>query len=963
MTANLSKIGLGRDGGAYYIDDPAREATAAVHRDDYYTRDGGGVWRSTGGSIVRDGAVIDRATFQDLCAGIHPATGASAVRGAGAQHRAGWDLALACPKSLSLLWATGSSEQRAMIERMQAEAVQEALMLLDKEVLLEVRSGAGGHRRARATDLVIGQFRHYTSREGDPHLHVHNVIINVAGCADGKMRTLEPERLFDAQHLNGAAFRSALAQRLVTAGFRIRSAGRGQFEVAGSTAECLQAFSKRSVQIESIVDRSASAAQKQLATLQTRRSKIELPSPEALQQRWRDELAIFDIDPWRMIEEPARERDTGRAITADDRDQSFDPPEVAGSSPIAIAASMLFRTQSVITRTALLTEAFRNASLKGVGIDAVYAELSEVERRGGLVRLDCEQIGHHRVLPELGSAWTTPAIAACEARMLRATSRPAERTWIDPSNVETALAAAPHLSQEQREAVTLAANMDGVCLIEAGAGTGKTTLARVVVDAARASNLKVQALAPSWVAADEIARSIGIEAKAIAKWRHDLAQAPTPSLDADSLILVDEAGMVGTRDMEAILSTAAERQCKVVLLGDRRQLASVPGANALGAVADLLQRQASLTEVRRQAVPWQRAASVVMARGDSEAGLRAYARHDKVQLVEGEEAARDCALRAWTDFRRIHGQDTLLVTRKNSDATRLNQEARKILRSEGRLTTSEILVSSLDRKKNRVDLALAVGDRVRFGETLSSYGIRNGTRGSVQAIDSAEQGKVIVTFALDNGRIVEDRWGAFARSRVGRPPEAPRISHAYAGTVYAAQGRTVPAAVLYISQAPDARDLYVGLTRHVQDARIIVEQSRLDAAVRSRQADPRIAPSKVAMLEALFVEAQRFAEKSNVVDFVDERQFFIETGVVRPPGLAPALNTAGAARSAREIMREDVERSSRSIHLVLQRSIALLQRVRAIAHPIEQRIRSMLPKQHVDVARTATPQREPDFGR
>ena len=962
MTANLAKIGAGRDGGLYYVDDPAREATAALDRDDYYTRDGGGVWWSTGGTIVRDDAPIDRETFQDLCAGIHPIKGAAAVRGAGPTHRAGWDLTFACAKSISLLWAVGTSEQRALLERMQSEAVTEALKLLDSEALLEVRTGAGGHQRARPKDVVIGQFKHYTSREGDPHLHTHNIVMNVAGCADGKTRTLEPERLYAAQHLIGAAFRSALGQKLVAAGFKLRPAGRGQFEIAGFSEDCLQAFSKRSKQIEAVVNRNATAAQKQLATLQTRRSKTELPSPEALQQRWRDELAAFDVDPWRIIEDPVQERDTGHAITADDRDHTFDPPEIGGSSPVPIAASVLFRTQSVVTRTALLTEAFRDASLKGIGIIEVYAELDELERGGILARLDNEQIGRH-ALPELGSAWTTPAIADCEARMLRATSRPAESTWIEPSNIEAALAAAPHLSQEQREAITLAANTDGVSLIEAGAGTGKTTLARVLIEAARSSNLKIQALAPSWVAADEIAKTIGIEAKAIAKWRHELTQGPTPSLDANTLILVDEAGMVGTRDMEAILSVAAERQCKVVLLGDRRQLASVPGANAIGAIADLLQRQASLTEVRRQSVPWQRAASVVMARGDSEAGLRAYARHDKIELVEGEEAARDRALRAWTEFRRIHGQDTLLVTRKNSDAALLNQEARNILRSEGKLTSSEVLLPSLNRKKDRVDLALAVGDRIRFGETLPAYGIRNGTRGTVQGIESAENGEVNVTFALDNGSVVGDRWAAFARSRIGRLPDAPRISHAYAGTVYAAQGRTVPAAVLYLSQASDARELYVGLTRHVHDASIIVEQSRLDAAVRSRQANPRNDPSKIAMLEALFVEAQRYVEKGNVVDFIDDRQTFIDTGVVRPPRPTPALDIAGAARSARKITQVDVERSSHAIRLVLQRSAVLLRRVRAIVHPIEQRIRFLLPTRHVDVARSAIQGHAPDFDR
>lgn len=963
MTANLSKIGMGRDGGLYYIDDPAREATAAVQpRDDYYTRDGGGIWRSTGGTIVRDGSIIDRRTFQDLCAGIHPGTGSPAVRGAGAQHRAGWDLTLACPKSMSLLWATGTVEQRGMLERLQKEAVGEALQLLDWEALLEVRSGAGGHSRARPTDVIIGQFQHYTSREGDPHLHIHNVIINVAGCTDSKTRTLEPERLYDAQHLIGAGFRAALAQRLVAEGFVLRSAGRGQFEIAGFPAQCLQAFSKRSAQIENVVDRNASAAQKQLATLQTRRSKMALPGPDDLLRDWQEELARLGIDPWQAVIAPTPGLEVEPLLAMENnRERMLDPPEVAGSGPVAISASLLLRTQSVITRTTLLTAAFREASLRGLGIGAVYAELEELERDGILTRLDDERIGR-TAMPDLGAAWTTPAIAACEACMLRATIRPAERVWFDLAKVRAALGAAIHLSQEQREAVELTASEDGVCLIEAGAGTGKTTLARVLVQAAEASKLTVLALAPSWVAADEIAASTGIAAQAIAKWRSDLVRGTGRPLDADTVILVDEAGMVGTRDMEAILSSAVEKGCKVVLLGDRRQLASVPGANALGAISDLLQRQGSLTDVRRQAVPWQRAASTVMARGDSEAGLRTYARHGRVNLVQGEEAARAEAIRGWSEFRRQHGEETLMVTRRNSDATLLNHAAREVLRSEGQLTSPDVYLPSINRKKLQVDISLAIGDRIRFGETLPNFGIRNGTRATVQGLRPVGNGNFQVSFALDDGRVVADWWSAFSRSRIGQSPDAPRISHAYAGTAYAAQGRTVPAAVLYLSQASDAREVYVGLTRHVHDARIVVERSRLDAAVRARQADPRVDPTDVAMLQSLCVEAQRYAEKENVIDYLEDRAAFIATGVVSVPTPAPALDLSKAVRAAAEIAREEVDREKLFNRAVVGRLILRMQdRLSNPAQPVEKRIRLLLqrPKLEIEIDREAALEHPP----
>ena len=178
MTASIHALGCGRNAGTYYTDDPNRE-TRARSRDDYYARDGGGTWWSTGESIVRHGAAVDKATFQDLCGGIDPRTGKGLVRGSGDSHRAGWDITFSAPKTFSILWMAGTAEQRAMLEHIQQEAVDEALRFIVDERLVEVRLGAGGSRRERPTDVIVARFPHFTSREGDAACHVHCVIQNV----------------------------------------------------------------------------------------------------------------------------------------------------------------------------------------------------------------------------------------------------------------------------------------------------------------------------------------------------------------------------------------------------------------------------------------------------------------------------------------------------------------------------------------------------------------------------------------------------------------------------------------------------------------------------------------------------------------------------------------------------------------------------------------------------------------
>ncbi len=467
--------------------------------------------------------------------------------------------------------------------------------------------------------------------------------------------------------------------------------------------------------------------------------------------------------------------------------------------------------------------------------------------------------------------------------MLRSANRPAEREWVTAPAGLAALERAPHLSDEQRDAVRRAATPDGISVIEAGAGTGKTTAARTIADAAHAAGLRVVGLAPSWVAADELGRPVGMDARAVAKWRYDDRHGHALPLDADTMVLVDEAGMVSMRDIAAITVAAMQAGAKIVLLGDSRQLEAVPGGSALRAVTEVVRQNAVMEAVRRQEVDWQRAASVVMARGNAEAGLRAYAQRGRLESVAGTEAAMKQAVERWRELRTRYGDDVLVITRRNADASGLNAAIRDVLRAEGRLARAEVTVPSIAREGNSVDLRLAPGDLVRFGDTLPDLGIRNGTRATVEAVTPGAAGQVTLRARLEDGRVVERPWQAFARPSPAREARPPRVVHAYAGTAYSVQGRTAAASVHHIGVATDAREVYVALTRHRQDVRIVVERDRLDAACRQRQADSRMRPTATAVEERLFAEASQYGEKANVVGFVADRQHFTTTGVVTSP--------------------------------------------------------------------------------
>lgn len=948
MTASLHALGGGRDAGLYYVNDPNREARPRS-RDEYYVRDGGGTWWSTGETIVRNGAEIDKDTFRDLCGGVDPRTGKPLVRGSGPGHRAGWDVTFSAPKSLSLLWMTGDESQRAMLHGLHRSAVQDALKFLVQERLIEVRLGQGGYIREAAADVIVGRFDHYTSREGDPNIHTHAVLMNVSGCYDNKFRAVEPERLFDFQLVVGAAFRASLAQGLTEKGFRLREAGRNQFEIAGIPEELIEAFSKRSHQIEERVGRDASSAQKELAALATRGAKDQVPVGEILEQRWRDELGEIDVDPWKAAHHFVPSHEIGKIV-----DNELDPPEIKGTGPVAVAASKLFRHQSVIDRKELLHAALVEASFLAVGIDRVWSELQSYEERGILRPLAGE---------ERTECWTTASIAAAEARLLRAADRFDEHNWLRPDALETALAHSPHLSEEQAQAIRFSANRDGVAICEAPAGTGKTVLTRALVEAAHRSGLKVLGLTPTWIAADELSKSCGIDALAIAKWRYDYVRGQSSAIDAATLIVIDEIGVAGVRELESVLTVAREARAKVVCFGDRRQLQSVQGGSALRAVADVVARSAALSQVRRQEVPWQRAASMVMAKGDAEAGLRAYAKNERLELVSGEAEAQARVVQVWNEYRAVHGDDVLIVTRRNSDAAILNSAARAALRAEDQLRGPDLSLPAVGRDKTIGVIELAQGDRIRFGENLPHFRIRNGTRGTIERIGS-DRDHAFVSVRLDDGRLIEERWASLVREQAGRVTRPPRISSAYAGTAYSVQGRTAAAAVLYIAKPTDAREVYVGLTRHKIDARVVVERDRLEATVRRRQTDARGAASHTAICERLFSEARSYAEKANVADYVDDRIDFTSNGQIKLRRDAKSLNLGVVARAARRTLEAAWEISEhRSVilpnwrlvqsirHIRQQASQRLAEVIRVIKDRMELRTKERVAAQDRDISR------------
>jgi len=247
--------------------------------------------------------------------------------------------------------------------------------------------------------------------------------------------------------------------------------------------------------------------------------------------------------------------------------------------------------------------------------------------------------------------------------------------------------------------------------------------------------------------------------------------------------------MIGTRDLAAVLQHAEQAQAKVLVVGDTRQLAAVDAGGGLRALQDRL-GAATLTVNRRQHAEWERTALANVAAGTPAEALRAYTAHERVTVSDTALSARAAMVAAWWGDVQEYGSDrTVMAAVRNVDRTELNHLARAVMREAGRLGDEELTAAG------RV---FAAGDRVMLLRNSAAKRLDNGDTGTVAALDD---GRLVVD--LDRGTTVTLERAYLA---------AGHVEHAYAATVYKAQGSTVTTGHV-LGTGLGREDGYVALSR------------------------------------------------------------------------------------------------------------------------------------------------------
>ncbi|MBW4091871.1 MAG: Ti-type conjugative transfer relaxase TraA [Proteobacteria bacterium] len=456
----------------------------------------------------------------------------------------------------------------------------------------------------------------------------------------------------------------------------------------------------------------------------------------------------------------------------------------------SLVLGALARQQSTFTRRDLARLVDRHTA----DADQFAAAMAKVEASPALVRLGADGRGQER--------FTTREMLAAEQRMEQAAGALAEREG-HRVDLRRRFLESPTLGREQVLAFRHVTQAQDLSVVVGYAGTGKSTMLGEARAAWEAEGLRVRGAALSGIAAEQLEAGAGIASRTVHSLLFQWEQG-REALTARDVLVVDEAGMIGSRQMERLLSQAQAAGAKVVLVGDPEQLQAIEAGAAFRAIAERV-GAVEITEVRRQREGWQQQATRELATGRT---AEALARYEAAGMVRGHatlDAAKAAVIAGWDAARQEAPEARqIMLAYRREDVRDLNERARAVRQAAGELGADYRVQTEHGER------AFAAGERVYFLRNERSLGVKNGTLGTVTEIGGSAsrtgpapgRGERLVV-RLDDGRSVGFDVKDYAH-----------IDHGYAATVHKSQGVTVDRTHVLASSHMDRHAAYVGLSRH-----------------------------------------------------------------------------------------------------------------------------------------------------
>ncbi|MBV6803193.1 conjugative relaxase [Xanthomonas campestris pv. lawsoniae] len=919
---------------------------AAAHyfsaADDYYAKENPGEWQGQGAQVLGLTGPVEQAQLSRLLDGRLPNGERiqTTFDPTDNKKRMGLDLTFSAPKSVSMqALVAGDKDVTAAHDRAVTRALEQV------ERLAEARKKVKGKSyRERTGNMVIGKFRHEMSRAKDPQLHTHSVVLNMTQRADGAWRALSNEDIFRVQHEVDALYKAELARGLQALGYAIRLVDdQGNFELDHISRDQIEAFSARSRIIEEALANegktraTATTLEKQIISLATRPRKDE-SDRDLVKQYWVEKSREFGIDYGPRSQLDGRTYEAGDSFGGRGRERGDAGDRIAATSlparltpaqaVVQYAINHLTEREAVVRETALTATALRRA-VGLAGPDEVRAEIKRLVGQGALIEaVPAYRMADRKDGPALSSAgwksylqdlkgwsdkqaqqyvsnaikqgslvpaekrYTTQKALAREKAILaiERTGRGAIEPIMTAAAVKTALESSA-LNAGQRFAVeTIVSTKNRFVGIQGDAGTGKTytvnqAVALIKQASAVSEGYRTVALAPYGNQVKAL-KNEGLEAHTLASF----LRTKDKPIDGKTIIVLDESGVVGARQMEQVMRIVEKAGARMVLLGDTKQTEAIEAGKPFAQLQQDGMQTARISEIQRQKDHELKTAVEQAAEGRVTQSL-AHIKHVE-ELKEPTERHR-AIVNDYIQLTEPERRETLIVAGTNEARREINRMVRESLDLTGKgrqfETLTRVDLTQAQRRfapsyqpgmviqpeKDYQKAGLTRGETYRVKEALPGNALvlqrqdgttttinpRKATQLSVYHLERAELsvGDTVRINRNDPGRdltngdrmrvagviggtvkleSVERRDGRPARA-LELPVNKPlHLEHAYASTVHSAQGLTNDRALIALdtkSRTTSMNLYYVAISRACHEARVYTNSIKeLPAAIARR---------------------------------------------------------------------------------------------------------------------------------
>lgn len=786
-----------------------RDYYEELAEEDYYTKGGepAGAWYGKGAILLDLSGCVEKEDYKKIMSGFSP-SGEALCQKPGPEHRAGFDLCFSPPKSVSVLWARADTSLKQKIQTAQFNAVCSAIDHLEKHAAI-TRRLHNGTSREKVIGLVAATYEHSTSRALDPQLHTHCLIANIAPRYDGTWGTLESRDLFLWQASAGAVYKAELAYQLRELGASIERY-QDTFQISGVPASLCEYFSKRSKDIRAKLDSVGITSGKtsfgDFAVLDTRAKKQEI-----------NRAALFD--DWNsQMDDRGFGLDALGSILS--REQGIEFPDV------------IFDEIEVLEKVSEKKAVFRKQDIYRAAAEVAQISGEPSNRIENTVKrllLDKDVIfikrdGKHNEL------FTSRHIVEAErhlidhAKRLRGT----QSLPINPNSVETAFnkldTAGICLSDEQQEAVWEACSQSKISILQGAAGSGKTASLEAVRMAHESEGYKVIGASVAKLAADNLSREAGLNTYTLARLLIDLKQG-RQIIDDKTLVLIDEAGQLGSIDLSALLENIVEYGSKIVLVGEDKQLDAVSHGGALRYLSKPDVAGTSRIEtIRRQREQWSRNAVMYLRNGQAKKSILLSQKRGYVEVGSDSAGTRALLVDSWNRYRKDNPEKSSIVLAQTwKDVQLISEQLRSIYQFEG-VVGNENLEFRCSVSDKSLRFEFSTGERVRLTKNDYRRGFSNGTLATITSLVQLADGSVDFALVSDEGQTLR-----FSSKDYCDELGQLYLAHAYAVTIYSSQGITVDGDSFVLhNSSMDRSYAYVAGSRHKDNCRWFINKSNIE---------------------------------------------------------------------------------------------------------------------------------------